>query len=54
MNTAMLARALAVKAKELVDGMRKRVKRDPDTADFAAGFEPIIKAHTEYKQKSGG
>lgn len=47
MNTEILARALGLKAKELVEGMRERVQRDPDVADFAAGFEPIIKAHRE-------
>lgn len=33
---------LAQKARELVDGMRKRTGRDPDVADFAAAFEQIL------------
>lgn len=37
-----LATALATKAKELTRGMRDRVKRDPDVADYRAAFLPIL------------
>lgn len=37
-----LAKALGRKAKELTEGMRSRVHRDPDVADFAAAFAPLL------------
>lgn len=36
------ATALAEKAKELTKGMRERVQRDPDIADYRAAFSPIL------------
>lgn len=36
-----LFQAYARGAKELVDGMRERVKRDPDVADYTACFERV-------------
>lgn len=34
--------ALARKARELTEGMRKRTGRDPDVADYRAAFLPIL------------
>jgi hypothetical protein len=36
------ARELGRKAKELVEGMNKRVNRLPDVADYAAAFMPLL------------
>ncbi len=41
-----LLRKVAMKARELVEGMRLRVNRDPDIADYIAGFEPIFASRT--------
>lgn len=40
--TPDLSVVLAAKAKELMSGMRDRVGRDPDVADFAAAFAPLL------------
>jgi hypothetical protein len=40
-----LARILAMKARELNEGMKKRVNRDPDFADFEAALTPILEAY---------
>lgn len=37
-----LATTLGRKAKELVEGMKKRAGREPDVADYAAAFRPIL------------
>lgn len=42
-----LATELAIKAKELLNGMRVRVNRDPDVADYAVMFQKILDKHTE-------
>jgi hypothetical protein len=34
---------LGRRAKELAEGMRARIKREPDVADFAAAFAPMLK-----------
>lgn len=36
------ATALGHKAKELLVGMQDRVKRNPDVADFAVAFRPLL------------
>lgn len=38
-----VAVALGAKAKDLMNGMKDRVGRNPDTADFAAAFGPLLK-----------
>jgi len=40
-----LAVALGSKAKALMVGMRERVKRDPDGADFASAFTLVLQEH---------
>ena len=40
-------RLLARKARDLSEGMRDRVKRDPDLADYEAGFTPILDSFLE-------
>lgn len=37
-----LAVKLGKKAKELMEGMNKRTHRNPDIADFAASFAPLL------------
>ena len=42
MSDKVLCTLLGRKAKELVEGMRERVKRDPDVADYAVAFEAVL------------
>lgn len=44
-----LIRKLAEKAKELMVGMRWRVHRDPDYADFEAGFRLVVEKYEKDK-----
>jgi hypothetical protein len=39
-----LSEKLGYAAKELVEGMQRRVNRDPDKADYTAAFRPILSA----------
>lgn len=47
-----LATDLARKARELLEGMRVRVNRDPDIADYAVAFQKIIDNHVEKEQET--
>ncbi len=52
MNQEELVHVLAKAAKELVRGMRERVQRDPDIADYIACFAKTI-IEKEIKGVSG-
>ena len=48
-----LAYELGKKAKDLLEGMQRRVKRDPDIADFSAAFECLLaERYTPFRPES--
>lgn len=52
MNREELVHLLAKKAKELQQGMRQRVQRDPDVADYLACFiKAVMEAEPQTTDK---